>query len=674
MPHIEFVNNVLVQNSISAVSGVFADTLNAKSGISSPDLNQLKSVSGSWDSTYTTVSSNSSNWQSVYNTFKSTSGNFLTTETDSQNLSYSEPAQLSISNGNIVSLSSLDVRSLSSNWELTYNTVSINSASWGSGGSDVTTLSSNWQNTYSTVSSNSGNWNYQGIDLKALSGNWESTYNTFKTTSATFLTTETDSQTLSFDSDNKQLSISNGNTVSLSALDVTSLSTNWQNTYNTVSANSAVNWSYQGADLKALSGNWESTYSTVSTNSAAWSANPQVIEATVFNADTVPLVRGNVVYSFGATGSTMSVKLASNSGESTSSKALGFVNGNILPGGTGLVTIAGRMENLEFGAPFVEGDALWLGTTPGTYTRTKPSAPNHGVYLGVVERANSGNGIAYVKVQNGYELNEIHDVLITSPLSGQMLRRNSANTLWVNTDDGTKWDSVYSTVSSSSANWNTAASQTFGSEYFFIEHFLNNTSFGGNLLLGTTTGGSLAVATSGIFGQAQLSTGATASAGSNARLQSGYNQFNVIGNGSLDYAIRFNQSSNVWFDGTLTGAFRAGLMTSFNTDSTGIYFRAVNGSNLEFISKVGGSETILSLGTLSQGPFHLCQFSINSAGTSINVKYNGSVVGTVTTNIPTAGLFHNICLIRESVTGTAVTASLDFVAMRYVPNTPFFVF
>lgn len=614
--------------------------------IGATNLAQYASISANWQSTFTTVSSNSSNWETTYTTFRDQSGNFLTSETDSQTLSFNESIkELSISNGNNISLSSLDVTGLSANWETTYSLVSSNS--------------SNWESTYTTVSANSSNWETTHTNVRDNSANWESTYTTFRDQSGSFLTSETDSQTLSFNDSNKELSISNGNVVSLSSLDVTSLTASWQSTYSTVSSNSA---------------NWSSTYTTVSSNSATWSANPQVIEATVFNADSVTLTRGNVVYSFGATGSTMSVKLASNSGESTSSKALGFVNGNILPGGTGLVTIAGRMENLEFGTPFVDGDALWLGTVPGTYTRTKPSAPNHGVYLGVVERANSGNGIAYVKVQNGYELNEIHDVLITSPLSGQIVRRNSANTLWINTDDASKWDSTYSTVSASSASWNAAASKVFGTEYSFNEQFLNNTNFDGNLLLGTTTGGSLAVATSGVFGQAQLSTG-TGAAGSNARLQSGFNQFNVIGNGSLDYAIRFNQSSSVWFDNTsLTGAFRAGLMTSFNTDSTGIYFRAVNGSNLEFISKVGGAETILSLGTLSQGPFHLCQFSINAAGTSIIVKYNGTQVGTVTTNIPTAGLFHNICLIRDSATATAVTANLDFVAMRYVPNTPFFTF
>ncbi len=741
MPHIEFVNNVLVQNSISAISGIYADTLNAKSGIFSPDVNLLKSTSGTWDSVYTTVSANSADWQSTYTTFKNTSGSFLTSETDSQSLSYNESSkELSISNGNTVSLSSinndlsarmglyvpLSGGSMTGKLSITAATTSFAPLNIGSspvqpinplsgdvwmrnnliqyrgssstvnsvaataepnvfivrqviqasdnsnaalrvtqlgtgdairvedetnpdatsfiidnlgnvmlglssvlsGGPKITVnggISSNnviyasggnsniWNNTYAIVSANSAlNWSYQGSDIKSLTSNWESTYNNvsafsanwdstysaFSTNSGSYITesyvnanflplsggsltgkliasasnlesklnigsrttnpapstlssgdvwvsnqgvlsyrdgTTTRSvavtnvsnifnqpQTIGSSSPTTAvLNVSNSSTGQAAIFTANSLSaavritqtgggnsilieddTNpdstpfivdnlgnvgvglssmvgisakmavvgvissnsvvyasggdsdiWNLTHTTVSSNSS-NWSYQGNDIKALTGNWQNTYTTVSSNSSAWSANPQIVEATVFNADSVTLVRGNVVYSFGATGDTMSVKLASNSGEATSSKTLGFVNGTIAPGGTGTVTIVGRMENLNFGTPFVEGDALWLGNTPGTYTRTKPTAPNHGVYLGVVERANSGNGIAYVKVQNGYELYEIHDVAITIPLSGQMLRRNSANTLWINTDDGTNWDSTYSTVNTNSAtNW-----------------------------------------------------------------------------------------------------------------------------------------------------------------------------------------------------------------------------
>jgi hypothetical protein len=66
---------------------------------------------------------------------------------------------------------------------------------------------------YSTVNSNSAvNWNYQGTDIKALTANWQSTYSTVSATSGTWR------QTLSFNDSNAQLSISNGNTISLSAL------------------------------------------------------------------------------------------------------------------------------------------------------------------------------------------------------------------------------------------------------------------------------------------------------------------------------------------------------------------------------------------------------------------------------------------------------------------------
>ena len=205
----------------------------------------------------------------------------------------------------------------------------------------------------------------------------------------------------------------------LSSVDLSflSVSANWESTYTTVGSNSA---------------NWESTYNTVSALSASWSAADEILVAEVTNADSVTLNRGDVVYTFGATGSVMSVKLASNSAEATSSKTLGIINETIIPNGIGYATVAGRIDKMSFPSPFVDGDALWLGSTPGTFTRVKPIAPNHLVYLGVIERANNGNGIAYTKVQNGYELDEIHDVLINGIQAGDLLQRNSSNTLWIN--------------------------------------------------------------------------------------------------------------------------------------------------------------------------------------------------------------------------------------------------
>jgi hypothetical protein len=73
-----------------------------------------------------------------------------------------------------------------------------------------------------------------------------------------------------------------------------------------------------------------------------------------------------------------------------------------------------------------------LGNVAGTFTNVKPEAPAHYVFIGVVERANSGNGQILVRVQNGFELDEIHDIKLTNIQQNDMLIRNVGNSLWVN--------------------------------------------------------------------------------------------------------------------------------------------------------------------------------------------------------------------------------------------------
>jgi hypothetical protein len=52
------------------------------------------------------------------------------------------------------------------------------------------------------------------------------------------------------------------------------------------------------------------------------------------------------------------------------------------------------------------------------------------VYIGVVERANAGNGRLYVRVQNGYEMDELHNVSAQNPSNGQVLIYNASTSLW----------------------------------------------------------------------------------------------------------------------------------------------------------------------------------------------------------------------------------------------------
>jgi len=157
----------------------------------------------------------------------------------------------------------------------------------------------------------------------------------------------------------------------------------------------------------------------------------KVVIAQVHNATGTILQRGEVVYLSGASGDVASVKRANNKQDSTSSKTFGIVRRDIAIGGTGFVTTQGQIEKLNLGS-FTTGDILWLDSIDGQFTKVVPQAPYHAVFLGVVERANNGNGIAYVKPQNGLEISELHDVQINGKLNNQVLVYSDTQKVWKN--------------------------------------------------------------------------------------------------------------------------------------------------------------------------------------------------------------------------------------------------
>lgn len=162
----------------------------------------------------------------------------------------------------------------------------------------------------------------------------------------------------------------------------------------------------------------------------------QEVISYVTNAEATTLAVGEVVYLYGAQGDRPTVKRASNASDTTSSKTFGIVAESIAAGQSGFVMNRGVAQKVNTAA-FNPGDILWLGSTPGTFTTTKPVAPEHLVFVGVVLRANAGNGLVFVSPQNGYELDEIHDVLLTSETDGDLLKYDGASGLWKNAAQST---------------------------------------------------------------------------------------------------------------------------------------------------------------------------------------------------------------------------------------------
>jgi hypothetical protein len=155
-----------------------------------------------------------------------------------------------------------------------------------------------------------------------------------------------------------------------------------------------------------------------------------VVKELVRNSTGSTLTKGQVVYISGANGTHVLVSLADADTEATSSKTLGFLDQNLANNADGYVITAGLLDNVDTAAA-TAGQSVWLSGTPGGYVFGAPPAePAHSVYLGVVMRANGSNGQIVVKVQNGYELDELHDVSAGSPSDGDQLVYNSTTGLW----------------------------------------------------------------------------------------------------------------------------------------------------------------------------------------------------------------------------------------------------
>lgn len=216
--------------------------------------------------------------------------------------------------------------------------------------------------------------------------------------------------------------------------------------------------------------------------------------AYVTNADSVTITKGQPVYAFGGTGDRLTVKLASNSTDATSAQTVGLVlSSSIAANQKGLIIVNGQLDGLNIfpTSTWADGDAVYLGATAGTVTKTKPSAPNHLVYLGFVTTANNGSaGRMYVRVQNGYEMDEIHDVKITSVANNDILKYNSSNGLWENSNAlSTKQDNITLTTTGTSGAATLVGSTLNIPNYSttFVSQSILNQNHGGVAITGSTT-------------------------------------------------------------------------------------------------------------------------------------------------------------------------------------------
>jgi hypothetical protein len=142
------------------------------------------------------------------------------------------------------------------------------------------------------------------------------------------------------------------------------------------------------------------------------------------------LTKGTAVYINGALGQNSTVAKAIATSDATSAQTLGIITADLPNNTVGNVTLIGTITNINTSA-YTDGQQLYLSpTTAGTLTPTKPYAPNHLVYMAVVEHAHPTQGKLFVKVQNGYEMDELHDVSAQNPANNDGLFYNTTSGLW----------------------------------------------------------------------------------------------------------------------------------------------------------------------------------------------------------------------------------------------------
>lgn len=153
----------------------------------------------------------------------------------------------------------------------------------------------------------------------------------------------------------------------------------------------------------------------------------------IYNQTGSTLTKGQVVRQSGSSGTKLKVDLAQADGDPNSATTIGVVAESISNNSSGFIITSGLLKPLDTNA-FNEGDVLWLSaTTPGALTNVRPTQPNHGVRIGYcIKKAGSADGIIYVDVLNGFELEELHDVLLTSPVNNSFLVYESSSSLWKN--------------------------------------------------------------------------------------------------------------------------------------------------------------------------------------------------------------------------------------------------
>jgi hypothetical protein len=130
------------------------------------------------------------------------------------------------------------------------------------------------------------------------------------------------------------------------------------------------------------------------------------------------ITKGSIVYANGTVGASGRITIDKfiADGSIDAKYLLGITAHDLTDGEDGYVISYGKIRQVNTDT-FVAGSILYPSpTTAGVWTDVEPVAPNIDMPIGFCINSSSNNGTIAIRVASGYDLSELHDVAITSPV------------------------------------------------------------------------------------------------------------------------------------------------------------------------------------------------------------------------------------------------------------------
>jgi hypothetical protein len=366
---------------------------------------------------------------------------------------------------------------------------------------------------------------------------------------------------------------------------------------------------------------WNATEETVDLVTDQGAVTGHLMESAYYNTRNTtgtPITIGRAVMAAGTTGNTGRILIAPAIADGTvnSEYILGITAQTIGNNANGKVQHFGKIGGIQtnganFGETWVDDDVLFCSAaTPGYLTKVQPAAPNLKVPIATVIHAHPSNGTLFIRPSHFPDLNQINDVQLTSPTTGQTLIYNASTGVWSNQTpaDSSSTNELQTlsvaantaTLSNSGGSLTIAGAgiNTVGTAGTIITvtgteidgsttNELQTLSTGTNTLTLSNGGGTVTVDTnpsddvtgSGANGQVSFWTGTQTQSGDNGLFWDNTNKRLGVGTISPSTAFHVQGASTLAGLTTVSGDIRPSLNNTYNVGSSTLGFLGMYASN-----------------------------------------------------------------------------------------------